>query len=168
MLAVQSMPSGLLACFFGVTTPTTRQSRHAKPGEYFSSFVAIDLDPASWLVRSRALPQADRVSVAWEVSALIALFDVQDADVADFLIRNSHLPPLILETADRLKKLFGPETRQILRLSRDPEEGSEDLFLVAATREPIDSAYDKLARFDRDWFVSIPAQLKANFGVTLE
>jgi len=163
------MTGGVFAPFFGAAFPTTmRQSEQAMPDEFFSPFAAIDLDPASWLVRSRALPKAERVSVAWEVSAIITRFDVQDADISDFLIRNSHLPPLILETANRLARLFGSEAVQRLRLSQDPEEGSEDLFLIVASREPIDSAYDKLTCFDRDWFVSIPVQLKANFGVTLE
>jgi len=54
-----------------------------------------------------------------------------------------------------------------LRLTHNPEEGTEDLFLVVQVDGDMDVAYAALDRFDRDWFLSIPPELKEQFGVTL-
>lgn len=92
---------------------------------------------------------------------------VRDPAVCEFLLGNVLLPALVLEACHRLRTVFGQDTSLRLRLSEDPEEANQYLFLFICGVKNLDEALTALDRFDREWFLSVPAPLKQRFGVTL-
>jgi len=119
------------------------------------------------LTRTRSLEDFQPRSIAWEVSAVVGLCAAEDPAVIGFLLEHGQLPALVLEACWRLGRLIGRGPVARLRLTHNPEEGTEDLFLVVQVDGDMDVAYAALDRFDRDWFLSIPPELKEQFGVTL-
>lgn len=129
--------------------------------------MAVDIDPASWLARSRSFPEVQTSSVAWEVAAVLCLCSVSDPAVGEFLTENSHLSVLVLEACHRLQAFFQSEVALRLQLTCDPEEGSDDLFLAVSGFGDVEAALDLLDRFDVEWLQFVPATLKEHFGITL-
>ena len=89
-------------------------------------------------------------------------------EVLCYLRVNPFLLPLLVEAQDPIHKHF-PQVTPFLDVVTDPE-ATEDSELVVSvpTALPPEEAMDRLAEFDRDWWLSALPRARAKLCITLE
>ena len=89
-------------------------------------------------------------------------------NVRAFLVRYPFLISLLLEANPHLRRHF-PEQRIFLEVISDPEtiDSSQLVALIVETPSP-DEAFDKLERFDKEWWISAVGRAKGKLCINVE
>lgn len=90
--------------------------------------------------------------------------------IIQFLVQHPELISYLEEASQRINQLF-PDTNQLkLRLSFDPEFDNYDPWLILSvpTALEVSEARERLDRFDMEWWVNLPENIRRIFFVTEE
>jgi len=97
-------------------------------------------------------PKIVRVGNGTELAELEKIYVIEDRfGVLDF-IREHNLNDVLLQAREPLDAAFGPQTRKVLRLVHDPDDGSASLFCLALTPSDVGSGLEARWAFERDWW----------------
>ena len=92
-----------------------------------------------------------------------------DPEVDAFLTRYPFLVPLLRESVDPLRKIFGNKGTLSVYVETDPEvEGWEYLVIAIRTTFPADQAQAQLDAFDADWWLNKLPHAQGKVLFTLE
>ena len=77
------------------------------------------------------------------------------ADFAEYIASHPQLTGFLQASHRELRQLFGPESRFVLEVVRDPETSAPNayLFVNIRTAMPMDEAMARLDQFDENWYL---------------
>jgi hypothetical protein len=77
---------------------------------------------------------------------------IEEPSEAIGFIQQHSLHDVLLEAREALNAAFGPQATKVLRLVRDPDDGSTSLFCLALVTGSADAALEARWAFERDWW----------------
>ena len=139
----------------------------------FASHLEFSGEPSATLAWRSTLQSLD--STASEVhrrnqllSQILEYYEAREwGEVLAFLESFPFLTDVLVEAADHLQNLFGPESTFTLQLERDPETGSTELFGLVKTNLPPQEALQRLAQFDETWLLNQQETIRGLFNVDI-
>lgn len=103
------------------------------------------------------------------IEALVDEVEMRDRSVVmTYLSRNPSLLPVINEATTRIRQLFGYDAPLVLEVEPEPEDGSEELFLLIQTRKAPVDARGFLAQLDQSWWLSVVPQVGNLLNIDVE
>ena|SRR2546425_3223994 len=90
--------------------------------------------------------------------------------VIQFLERNLFLVDVLIEAREKIDHYFGSDTLTSLEVFTDPEEDHSRpvLFVLILTPLHSDDASGRIERFDQEWWLNQPYEVKCVMNIDLE
>jgi hypothetical protein len=100
-----------------------------------------------------------------EVDELKQLYNLRnEAQIVAFLDITPLLYIFLREIQPVIQNYF-PDENLALEMTFDPEEEDAILFVVVETKMPVDKALTILNRFDEEWWLAQPSEIRSNIVV---
>ncbi len=87
--------------------------------------------------------------------------------VTSYLGKNPHLSSLLRDARGEIDKVFGAGTPLTLDVMHDPEDGSDQLYLLIGTKFDADKAGELLDRLDREWWLGAVRRARGKLAIAL-
>lgn len=84
-----------------------------------------------------------------------------------FLHQHPHLISLLLEAISHIRKYF-PDQQTFLEVISNPEAVSSQLVAIIVETSSPDEAFERLERFDNEWWISAVGRAKGKLCVNVE
>ncbi len=103
------------------------------------------------------------------IRRLYDLYSFRDyLEVARFLFGNPDVSPFLFEAYVQIAAKMTGVSRSVLEVVKDPDDGSEMLFLVLPTKLSVVEARKMLADLDEAWWLDACTIIGSKFGIDLE
>jgi hypothetical protein len=104
-----------------------------------------------------------------EIESLQQIYDIENMTlIRSFLLDNDFLIETLFGARNQIDLIFGPEINLVLEMDVDPEEGSEELFIVIKTSLSTKLARNLLNKLVNNWFVDIMDKVNNKLNITEE
>jgi len=134
------------------------------PDQGFSSFYIVGESPLRH-TEEPAPARTKKPTAHQKLERLAKAFRIGD-ESRDFLLVNSFLIDLLLQSAEQIKLAFGKAENLELRVLN--HGASKQLFAVIPTKLKPEAAMKKLRAFDENWWFSAPNEIRDYLEFTLE